>query len=41
MIGRKSKNDLSPRVIDIDIIFYNDAIIEIEELCIPHKHKVI
>lgn len=26
------------RLIDIDIIFYNDAIIETAELCVPHKH---
>jgi 2-amino-4-hydroxy-6-hydroxymethyldihydropteridine diphosphokinase len=26
------------RLIDIDIIFYNDFIIETAELCVPHKH---
>ena len=26
------------RLIDIDIIFYNDTIIETAELCVPHKH---
>ena len=23
---------------DIDIIFYNDSIIETPDLCVPHKH---
>jgi 2-amino-4-hydroxy-6-hydroxymethyldihydropteridine diphosphokinase len=26
------------RLIDIDIIFYNDSIIETPDLCVPHKY---
>ena len=26
------------RLIDIDIIFYNDSIIETAKLCVPHRH---
>ena len=37
-LGRVRLEKWGERLIDIDIIFYNDAIIEIEELCIPHKH---
>lgn len=42
IIGRKEKtktNDLySSRVIDIDILFYNDIILNTETLKIPHEH---
>ena len=37
-LGRVRLEKWGERLIDIDIIFYNDAIIEIEELCIPHKY---
>ena len=36
IIGRKSKNDLSPRVIDIDIIFYGENKINRKNLILPH-----
>ena len=36
MIGRKSKNDLSPRVIDIDIIFYGERKVNRKNLILPH-----
>lgn len=34
--GRKEKSNLKPRVLDIDILFYNDLVIESDELTIPH-----
>jgi 2-amino-4-hydroxy-6-hydroxymethyldihydropteridine diphosphokinase len=37
LLGRETKGDLSPRLIDIDIIFYNQNRIRSEELTIPHK----
>ncbi|MEO0237363.1 MAG: 2-amino-4-hydroxy-6-hydroxymethyldihydropteridine diphosphokinase [candidate division WOR-3 bacterium] len=38
LIGRRdSKIKKGPRIIDIDILFYNDIIIDSEELTIPHK----
>jgi 2-amino-4-hydroxy-6-hydroxymethyldihydropteridine diphosphokinase len=36
-IGRTPTYRYGPRVIDIDIIFYGDRIIETPELTIPHK----
>ncbi len=36
IIGRKSKNDLSPRVIDIDIIFYGERKVNRKNLILPH-----
>ncbi len=39
LIGRKEKTknlNYSSRLIDIDILFYNDEIIELEQLIIPH-----
>lgn len=35
-LGRTNKNDLTPRLIDIDIILYGDDIIIEEDLTIPH-----
>ena len=37
-IGRKREYKWSARVIDIDIIFYNNIIINNTSLTIPHKH---
>ncbi|MDI6699641.1 MAG: 2-amino-4-hydroxy-6-hydroxymethyldihydropteridine diphosphokinase [bacterium] len=38
LIGRReSKIPKGPRIIDIDILFYNDIIINSEELTIPHR----
>lgn len=36
-LGRTSKGDLKSREIDIDILFYDDFILESEQLTIPHK----
>ena len=38
IIGRKRDVKWSARVIDIDIIFFNNAIVESPELCVPHKY---
>jgi len=35
-MGRNTKGDYAPREIDIDIIYFNDWIIETAELIIPH-----
>ncbi len=35
-MGRKSRGKWGPRIIDIDILFYGDKIIEEENLVIPH-----
>lgn len=35
-LGRKSTIRYGPRVIDIDIIFYEDRVVKTEELTIPH-----
>lgn len=35
-LGRKNKEKRGPRIIDFDIIFYDDLIIEINDLTIPH-----
>jgi 2-amino-4-hydroxy-6-hydroxymethyldihydropteridine diphosphokinase len=35
-MGRIRTVKNAPRIIDIDILFYNDAIIEEHNLCIPH-----
>jgi 2-amino-4-hydroxy-6-hydroxymethyldihydropteridine diphosphokinase len=37
-IGRRRMEKFGPRIIDIDIIFYNDAVINEPELTIPHPH---
>lgn len=35
-MGRTSKGDWSPRMIDLDILFYGNDIIDSEDLKIPH-----
>lgn len=35
-LGRKNNIKYGPRIIDIDIIFYDDLILKSEELTIPH-----
>ncbi|HVK97848.1 MAG TPA: 2-amino-4-hydroxy-6-hydroxymethyldihydropteridine diphosphokinase [Flavisolibacter sp.] len=35
-LGRIRKKKYGPRIIDIDILFYNNEILELEELTIPH-----
>ena len=37
-LGRIRLEKWGERLIDIDIIFYNDLIIETAQLCVPHKH---
>jgi len=37
-LGRIRFEKWGERLIDIDIIFYNDSIIETADLCVPHKH---
>jgi 2-amino-4-hydroxy-6-hydroxymethyldihydropteridine diphosphokinase len=37
-LGRTPTFRFGPRVIDIDIIFYGDEVVETAELTIPHKH---
>ena len=37
-LGRLRLEKWGERLIDIDIIFYNDEIIETPYLCVPHKH---
>ena len=37
-LGRIRIEKWGERLIDLDIIFYNDAIIETPQLCVPHKH---
>ena len=37
-LGRIRLEKWGERLIDIDIIFYNDLITETPELCVPHKH---
>jgi 2-amino-4-hydroxy-6-hydroxymethyldihydropteridine diphosphokinase len=37
-LGRKTKHDLAPREIDIDILLYNNEVIDSPELQIPHRH---
>lgn len=34
--GRKRIEKMGPRIIDIDILFYNDEIIDLPELKVPH-----
>ena len=37
-LGRVRVEKWGERLIDIDIIFFNNEIIETSDLCIPHKH---
>ncbi|MFK8104439.1 MAG: 2-amino-4-hydroxy-6-hydroxymethyldihydropteridine diphosphokinase [Saprospiraceae bacterium] len=37
-LGRERKEKWSARLIDIDIIFYGDQIVQSERLAIPHPH---
>ena len=37
-LGRRRIEKWGERLIDIDISFYNDLIIETANLCVPHKH---
>ncbi len=37
-LGRVRQEKWGERLIDIDIIFFNDEIIENSDLCVPHKH---
>jgi 2-amino-4-hydroxy-6-hydroxymethyldihydropteridine diphosphokinase len=37
-MGRIRNKKWESRVIDIDVLFYNDLILESNELTIPHKH---
>lgn len=35
-MGRKRIEKMGPRIIDIDILFYNDEVIDLPELKVPH-----
>jgi 2-amino-4-hydroxy-6-hydroxymethyldihydropteridine diphosphokinase len=37
-MGRKRVEKMGPRTIDIDILFYNDEIISLPNLSVPHAH---
>ncbi|MDX1901604.1 MAG: dihydropteroate synthase [Gammaproteobacteria bacterium] len=37
-IGRVQEKKWGPRVIDIDLLAYDDALIQTETLCVPHSH---
>jgi 2-amino-4-hydroxy-6-hydroxymethyldihydropteridine diphosphokinase len=37
-LGRKETFRYGPRLIDLDILFYDDLILELPELSIPHPH---
>ncbi|MBM3921408.1 MAG: 2-amino-4-hydroxy-6-hydroxymethyldihydropteridine diphosphokinase [Sphingomonadales bacterium] len=37
-MGRNRTEKWGPRIIDIDILFFNNRIINQEDLCIPHPH---
>jgi 2-amino-4-hydroxy-6-hydroxymethyldihydropteridine diphosphokinase len=38
LLGRVSSFPNAPRIIDVDILFYGDQVIETPELTIPHPH---
>ena len=38
MMGRKREKVWGERIIDIDILFYNDAVVQEERLTVPHPH---
>ncbi|MBA2762014.1 MAG: 2-amino-4-hydroxy-6-hydroxymethyldihydropteridine diphosphokinase, partial [Segetibacter sp.] len=35
-MGRERIEKLAPRIIDIDVLFYNDDVIDLPELKVPH-----
>jgi len=35
-LGRKSKNDKAPRTADIDILLYDEIVVDLPELTVPH-----
>lgn len=37
-LDRKNKIHWGPRMIDIDILFIDQEIIETEKICVPHRH---
>lgn len=37
-LGRTPEKRWGPRIIDMDIIFYDDLVLDSDELTIPHKH---
>ena len=37
-LGRKTTFRYGPRLIDIDILFYDDLVLDTPSLVIPHKH---
>lgn len=37
-LGRTKKNNIGPREIDIDILLYNNEIVDFPHLQIPHRH---
>ncbi len=38
LMGRVVTEKWGPRLIDLDILFYDDLILEGQDLCIPHRH---
>ena len=37
-MGRERTQRWGPRIIDLDILFYEDFVLESQELTVPHKH---
>ncbi len=37
-LGRESKGDYAPRTMDIDILLYNEDVLDTDHLHIPHRH---